>query len=193
LNDAVRRRLGGWNTAELIITAMNFAFSADCVRNGNWDAMADYLSDRARALQAGGADIFLCVSNTLHKVADRADRAAARAALVRIGLDLGQRAEARSELEGVLAERARIAAEEPINADYLAATHTLLAQALMTPIVIFRQGDAAAARTMLEDARPLIGAGLPSNERGTSWDWLAADLLAREARALIENPDAAAR
>jgi aspartate racemase len=71
LNDAVRRRLGGWNTAELIITSMNFAFSADCVRNGNWDAMADYLSDRARALQAGGADIFLCASNTLHKVADR--------------------------------------------------------------------------------------------------------------------------
>jgi aspartate racemase len=71
LNDAVRNRLGGWNTAELIITSMNFAFSADCVRNGNWDAMAEYLSDRARALEAGGADIFLCVSNTLHKVADR--------------------------------------------------------------------------------------------------------------------------
>ena len=71
LNAAVRLRLGGWNTAELIITSMNFAFSADCVRSGNWDAMADYLSDRARGLQAGGADVFLCVSNTLHKVADR--------------------------------------------------------------------------------------------------------------------------
>jgi serine/threonine protein kinase/tetratricopeptide (TPR) repeat protein len=60
-------------------------------------------------------------------------------------------------------------------------------------MVLFRQGDADAARRMLEDARSLIGAGLPSNERGTWWDWLAADLLAREARALIENPGAAAR
>jgi tetratricopeptide (TPR) repeat protein len=69
----------------------------------------------------------------------RADRAAAREALVLIQLDLGQPGEARSELEGVLAERARIAAEEPTNPDYLAdlaTTHTLFAQALMTPRVI---------------------------------------------------------
>lgn len=71
LNSAVRHRLGGWNTAELVITSMNFAFSADCVRNAKWNEMGEYLSDRARALEAGGAEIYLCVSNTLHKVADQ--------------------------------------------------------------------------------------------------------------------------
>ena len=71
LNASVNRRLGGWHTAELIITSMDFAFSEDCVRRGRWDEMAAYLSDRAVALERGGADLLLCVSNTLHRVADR--------------------------------------------------------------------------------------------------------------------------
>jgi aspartate racemase len=71
LNKAVNERLGGWNTAELIITSMNFAFSADCVRNERWEAMGDYLAGRALALEQGGADLMLCVSNTLHRVAER--------------------------------------------------------------------------------------------------------------------------
>jgi aspartate racemase len=71
LNKAVNDRLGGWNTAELIITSMNFAFSADCVKNERWDAMGAYLADRAAALERGGADLMICVSNTLHRVADR--------------------------------------------------------------------------------------------------------------------------
>ncbi|HVJ53722.1 MAG TPA: aspartate/glutamate racemase family protein [Aliidongia sp.] len=71
LNKAVNDRLGGWNTAELVIVSMNFAFSADCVRHGKWDEMAAYLADRAVALERAGAEILICVSNTLHRVADR--------------------------------------------------------------------------------------------------------------------------
>jgi aspartate racemase len=71
LNREVNRRLGGWNTAEIILTSMNFAFSEECVRNGLWDEMGAYLADRSRALELGGADLFVCVSNTLHRVADR--------------------------------------------------------------------------------------------------------------------------
>ena len=71
LNAAVNRRLGGWHTAELVITSMDFAFSEDCVRRGCWDEMAVYLADRAAALERAGADLLLCVSNTLHRVADR--------------------------------------------------------------------------------------------------------------------------
>jgi hypothetical protein len=66
----------------------------------------------------------------------RADLATTRAALALIGLELGQKEEALAELKDVLAERERIAAEEPSSADYLAdlaATRTLLAQALVTP------------------------------------------------------------
>ncbi|MGI4799040.1 MAG: aspartate/glutamate racemase family protein [Janthinobacterium lividum] len=74
LNKAAGARLGGWNTAELIITSMNFAFSEHCVRHGRWTEMGDYLADRASALERGGADFYLCVSNTLHRTADRFTR-----------------------------------------------------------------------------------------------------------------------
>ena len=70
LNLAVNRRLGGWNTAELIISSMNFALSEAWVRSGDWDAAAQYLTDRAQALEGAGAELVLCVSNTLHRVAD---------------------------------------------------------------------------------------------------------------------------
>jgi len=67
----LNNRLGGWNTAELLISSMNFAFSADCVRNDRWDAVGAYLADRAQALERAGADLLICVSNTLHRVADQ--------------------------------------------------------------------------------------------------------------------------
>jgi aspartate racemase len=71
LNQAVNDRLGGFNTAELLVSSMNFALAEGWVRRGEWDAAAAYLTGRARALEAAGAELLLCVSNTLHRVADR--------------------------------------------------------------------------------------------------------------------------
>lgn len=71
LNAAVNTRLGGWHTAELVITSMDFAFAEACVRLNLWDDMAEYLADRAVALERAGADVLICVSNTLHRLADR--------------------------------------------------------------------------------------------------------------------------
>ena len=70
LNLAVNRRLGGWNTAELLVNSMNFALAERWVRHGEWDAAAQYLAERAEALERAGAELLLCVSNTLHRVAD---------------------------------------------------------------------------------------------------------------------------
>jgi aspartate racemase len=70
-NKAANDQFGGWNTAELIISSMNFAFSRDCALHGRWDDMAAYLSDRAVALEGAGAELLLCVSNTLHKLAEK--------------------------------------------------------------------------------------------------------------------------
>lgn len=70
LNDAVRARLGGWNTAEVIINSMNFALAEAWVRNGRWGEAGADLAARAAALERGGAELLICVSNTLHKVAD---------------------------------------------------------------------------------------------------------------------------
>jgi aspartate racemase len=69
-NEEANRRFGGWNTAELIISSMNFALSRDCAINGRWDDLAAYLSDRAEALERAGAELLVCASNTLHRLAE---------------------------------------------------------------------------------------------------------------------------
>lgn len=69
LNAAVKRRRGGHHTAELLINSMNFAFSAKCVFENRWDEVGSYLAERADALEKGGAELIICVSNTLHRVA----------------------------------------------------------------------------------------------------------------------------
>jgi tetratricopeptide (TPR) repeat protein len=62
---------------------------------------------------------------------------------------------------------------------------------VLEAMVFFRQGDTAGARKALGEARRLIDDGLPSQARNNWWNWLAADLLAREAKALIESPKSA--
>src|SRR6185437_1790625 len=69
LNAAVNARLGGWNTAELLINSMNFAFVTDSIRGERWDEVGAYLAKRSRALEQAGADLLICVSNTLHRMA----------------------------------------------------------------------------------------------------------------------------
>jgi aspartate racemase len=69
-NMAANELFGGWNTAELIISSMNFAFSRDCALNGRWDDLASDLSDRAVALEHAGAELLVCASNTLHRLSD---------------------------------------------------------------------------------------------------------------------------
>lgn len=70
INAGVNQRLGGWNTAEVIINSVNFGNIERFVRNDEWEAAGRYLADKARGLERAGADMLLCVSNTLHRVAD---------------------------------------------------------------------------------------------------------------------------
>jgi aspartate racemase len=71
LNQVTNDRLGGFHTAELLINSMDFALAERWVRHGEWQRAAEYLSGRARALEAAGAELLLCVSNTLHRVAEQ--------------------------------------------------------------------------------------------------------------------------
>ncbi|WP_092643846.1 aspartate/glutamate racemase family protein [Jannaschia faecimaris] len=66
LNAAVNDRLGGWDIAETLISGMNFGNIEAFVRAGNWDALAAYMDAKVAALVAAGADVLICVSNTLH-------------------------------------------------------------------------------------------------------------------------------
>lgn len=67
LNDGVNTRLGGWDIAETLIAGMNFGNIESMVREDDWDGLARYMRRKVEGLVAGGADIILCVSNTLHK------------------------------------------------------------------------------------------------------------------------------
>ena len=71
LNRAIKDRAGGLNTAELLINSMNFALAARGVKENRWDELGDYLAERALWLERAGADLLICVSNTLHTVSER--------------------------------------------------------------------------------------------------------------------------
>ena len=67
LNEAANRRLGGWDIAETLIAGMNFGNIEAFVRAGDWPALESYMARKLDALLDGGAEVILCVSNTLHK------------------------------------------------------------------------------------------------------------------------------
>ncbi len=70
INEAVNARLGGWNTAEVIISSVNFANIERFVRAEEWEEAGRYLATKARGLEHAGADLLICVSNTMHRVSD---------------------------------------------------------------------------------------------------------------------------
>lgn len=70
INEAVNARLGGWNTAEVIINSVNFGNIERFVRTDAWAEAGEYLAGKAQGLERAGAEILICVSNTLHRVAD---------------------------------------------------------------------------------------------------------------------------
>ncbi|MEH6525426.1 MAG: amino acid racemase [Sneathiella sp.] len=67
LNAGVNERLGGWEIAETLIAGMNFGNIEAFVRQDDWDGLEAYTRTKIEGLVAGGAEVLLCVSNTLHK------------------------------------------------------------------------------------------------------------------------------
>jgi aspartate racemase len=70
LNSEVNAALGGFNTAEVVINSVNFARIERGVRSGAWEELGTYLGGKVEALERAGAEMVLCVSNTLHRAAD---------------------------------------------------------------------------------------------------------------------------
>lgn len=67
LNTAANQRIGGWDIAETLIAGMNFGNIEAFVRADDWDGLEAYMRSKISSLVSGGADVILCVSNTLHK------------------------------------------------------------------------------------------------------------------------------
>lgn len=75
INELVKNRLGGLNSAELLLYSVNFDPIEKLQHKGDWEATANILSKAAHQLEKGGADFLLICTNTMHKVAPQVESA----------------------------------------------------------------------------------------------------------------------
>jgi aspartate racemase len=75
INQAVRDRLGGLHSAELVLYSVDFEPIEQLQAKGDWDAAGRVLADAARGVEAAGADFLVLCTNTMHKVAPAIERA----------------------------------------------------------------------------------------------------------------------
>lgn len=75
LNNEVKKRLGGLNSARCLLYSVNFAEIETFQTRGEWETAGLVLSDAACALERGGADCIVLCTNTMHKTADAIETA----------------------------------------------------------------------------------------------------------------------
>src|SRR6476646_4294612 len=70
VNEITRERLGGLHSADCLLRSVDFAEIEVLQRENRWDEAGERLAAEARALAAGGAELLVLCTNTMHKVAD---------------------------------------------------------------------------------------------------------------------------
>jgi len=71
INKQVNDRLGGLNTARIIMYSVNFEELEPLMRTNKWDEIAITLTDIAKKLELVGADVIIIATNTMHKLFDQ--------------------------------------------------------------------------------------------------------------------------
>ncbi len=74
-NELVRERLGGLHSARVLLASVDFADIEALQGAGQWEEAGRLLAQAARGLEAGGAELLLICTNTMHKVADQVQAA----------------------------------------------------------------------------------------------------------------------
>jgi aspartate racemase len=74
-NELVRERLGGLHSARCLLASVDFADIETLQEAGRWEEAGQLLAEAAKGLEAGGADVLLLCTNTMHKVADQVQAA----------------------------------------------------------------------------------------------------------------------
>ncbi|CAM2791850.1 aspartate/glutamate racemase family protein [Vibrio rarus] len=69
INAGVKQRLGGLNSAKLVLYSVNFAEIEQMQAQGEWLQAAKVLSRAALSLQTAGAEAIMICTNTMHKIA----------------------------------------------------------------------------------------------------------------------------
>lgn len=75
INEGVRDRLGGLNSADSVMRSVNFATIVEMQKAGQWDEAGRTLADAARGLERAGAVCILICAVTMHLVADAVEAA----------------------------------------------------------------------------------------------------------------------
>jgi aspartate racemase len=70
INEAVRNRLGGLHSANLLLRSIDFAEIEEMQRRGEWRVAGERLALEACLLAQAGAELLVLCTNTLHKVVD---------------------------------------------------------------------------------------------------------------------------
>jgi aspartate racemase len=74
-NELVRDRLGGVHSARILLDSMDFADMEGLQSAGKWKEAGDLLAEKAAALEAGGAEILILCTNTMHIVVGAIEQA----------------------------------------------------------------------------------------------------------------------
>lgn len=70
INRGVNAKLGGFHSAKLLLSSIDFAVIEQLQRAGDWNQMAVLLNNEAQVLSQAGADAIVICTNTMHKIAD---------------------------------------------------------------------------------------------------------------------------
>lgn len=70
-NQLIQEKLGGVNSAQVIIYSVNFQQIKTLTEAGDWNAMAAIIGKAAQQLEKAGADCLLVGANTMHRIADQ--------------------------------------------------------------------------------------------------------------------------
>ena len=71
INEIVKDKLGGWNSAKIIMYSVNFAEIDLEHRGKNWERSDNMLIDAAKKLEQAGADFIIIGANTAHTLYDK--------------------------------------------------------------------------------------------------------------------------
>ncbi len=70
INEATRERLGGLHSADCVVRSVDFAEIEELQREDEWERAGERLAEESRGLVAGGAELLVLCTNTMHRVAD---------------------------------------------------------------------------------------------------------------------------
>jgi aspartate racemase len=71
LNQLVNEKLGGVSSCKMLMSSVNFAEVKTLTVAGDWDGLAEMMTDAAKTLEKAGADCILIAANTMHHIAGK--------------------------------------------------------------------------------------------------------------------------